>query len=85
MKALLLTALILAATPAMAGGPVLIVEDTTTEAAPARDNSWVLPVIGLLVIGALIASGGGDDAAPADPGPGKDPAPEPCVFNGDGC
>ena len=82
MKAFLLTASILAATPAMAGGPVLIVEDTTTEAAPARDNSWVLPVIGLLVIGALIASGGGDDA-PADPGPGKDP--QPCVFNGDGC
>jgi hypothetical protein len=82
MKYLLLTAAILAATPAFSGGPVLVQEETT-EAAPARDNSWVLPVIGLLVIGALIASGGGDDAAPADPGP--KPQPEPCMFDGSGC
>lgn len=85
MKALLLTASILAATPTFAGGPVLIVEEETTEAAPTRDNGWVLPVIGLLVIGALIASGGDDDAPAADPGPGPKPAPQPCKFNGDGC
>jgi hypothetical protein len=79
-------ALLLALTtiPAHAGGPVLVQEETT-EAAPARDNGWLLPVIGLLIVGALIASGGGDDAAPADPGPGPKPQPEPCVFNGDGC
>lgn len=74
----ILIALILAATPLHAGGPVILEE--TAEAAPDRDNSWVVPVIvGLLILGAL-ASGGGDDA-PADPG--KDP--QPCTFNGDGC
>ena len=77
MKHLLLTAAMMTTTPAYAGGPVLTLEETYTAPAPAdRDNSWIVPVIGLLIVGAL-ASGGGDDA-PADPGP------QPCKFTGEG-
>ena len=61
-------------TPAYAGGPVILEE--TTEAAPTRDSSWIVPVLGLLLVGALIASGGGDDA-PVD-------EPQPCKFTGKG-
>jgi hypothetical protein len=77
LTAMLLTAAMMTAMPAYAGGPVLTLEETY-EAAPAeRDNSWIVPVvIGLLILGA-VTSGGGDDA-PADPGP------QPCKLNGGG-
>ena len=75
-------ALILAMTalPAHAGGPVLMIEDTTETVTPDRDNGWIVPVLALLAIG-IIASGGGDGVAvdvPTDP--------KPCVkISGDGC
>lgn len=61
MKPLIL-ALILAASPAFSGGPVIVEEEPiVAEARPSSEGRWVLPIIvGLLVIGAL-ASGGGDD------------------------
>lgn len=62
MKPLIL-ALILAASPAFSGGPVIVEEEEpiVAEARPSSEGRWVLPVIvGLLVLGAL-ASGGGDD------------------------
>ncbi len=61
MKPLIL-ALILAASPAFSGGPVIVSEEPViAEASPSSEGRWVLPIIvGLLVLGAL-ASGGGDD------------------------
>lgn len=70
-----LIASMLSATAVFSGGPVLVLEETA-EAAPTRDNSWIVPVvIGLLILGA-VASGGGDDA-PVD-------EPQPCKFTGEG-
>lgn len=78
MKYLLFTAALMTATPTLAGGPVLVEEESFT--APAdRENSWIVPVVILLGLAAIAASGGGDDA------PAGDPGPKPCVFNGGGC
>jgi hypothetical protein len=55
--------------PAMAGGPVLTIEEKYETAEPAPRNDWIVPVIiGGLIICA-IACGGDDDPAPVDPGP----------------
>ena len=57
--------------PAMAGGPVLSVEDKYEVTEPAPRNDWIVPVIiGGLIICA-IACGGDDNepAPPVDPGP----------------
>ena len=66
--------------PAIAGGPVLTVEEPEVTA-PDRDNGWIVPVvIGLLIIGA-IASGGGDGVAVDVP----DDKPQPCGKVEGGC
>lgn len=54
--------------PAMAGGPVLTIEDKYEVTEPAPGNGWVIPVIiGGLIICAIAC--GGDDPASVDPGP----------------
>lgn len=60
LKAGLVASIILSATMAQAGGPVLIEEgnDELIEEAPARQIG-ILPVLGLLVLVGLVASGGG--------------------------
>lgn len=73
MKALLI-ALTLAATPLHAGGPVIVEE---TEAAPRHDRKIGGLVVGLIIIGALIAASGGHDTCNGDPEP--EPTPEPVV------
>jgi len=73
MKHLLLTAAFLSASPATAGGPVLIVEDAA-EAAPlvrSHDNRLVPILFGIAV--AAILLGGGSDS----PCNGDEPTPEP--------
>jgi hypothetical protein len=77
MKAILLTAALLAATPAVAGGPVLITEDTET-AAPRERNKMTAIEKALIAAGVLLVLGaiadGGSDAAPC-----YQPEPEtPC-------
>lgn len=58
MKSILLTAALLAATPAVAGGPVLITEDTETAAPRERNNALPFIIIGALVVAGLLAGGG---------------------------
>ena len=64
MKSILLTAALLAATPAFAGGPVLITEDTET-AAPRERNVLPFIIIGALVVAGLLA--GGDNCVQPEP------------------
>jgi hypothetical protein len=76
MKSILLTAALLAATPALAGGPV-ITEDTET-AAPRERNKMTAIEKALIAAGVLLVLGaiadGGSDAAPC-----YQPEPEtPC-------
>lgn len=63
---LLSTALTLGAlTPALAGGPVVVEEDTkVVEAKPASSGGILIPLLLLAAIVA-VASSGGDDAPPA--------------------
>ena len=72
MKALLLTAAILAAAPAIAGGPV-IVEDAA-EAAPLvrSHNNRLVPILFGLAVAAILLGGGSDS-----PCNGDEPTPEP--------
>jgi hypothetical protein len=53
--------------PVHAGGPVLT-EDAYEAEADRNRNGWIVPVLGILLIGALIA-GGGSDAPDVKPGP----------------
>jgi hypothetical protein len=59
MKALLLTAAILAAAPAYAGGPVIIEETDDFVASNSDDRPNILPILIGIGILAIIASGGG--------------------------
>jgi len=69
------TALLLAQ-PVTAGGPV-IVEDTTETVTPSRDRNLVpLIIIGALIVGGFLASGGNCFA--------EEPTPEPTPPTG-GC
>ena len=72
MKALLLTAAILAAAPVHAGGPV-IVEDAA-EAAPLvrSHNNRLVPILFGIAVAAIILGGGSDS-----PCNGDEPTPEP--------
>lgn len=73
-----LTSLIIAITlaaPAFAGGPVIVTEEST-EVAPAHNKrvpGWVAPVLGLLLVGVIVASGGdsggGAVCTTEEPGP----------------
>ena len=56
MKALLLTAAILAASPVCAGGPILAEDATVAEARPSSEGNWILPVLGIIALGLLIGS-----------------------------
>ena len=73
MKAILLTAAILAAAPAQAGGPV-IVEDAAEAAPVVRDRGNALPLILLGLAVAAVVLGGGSDSPcntpdePTEPG-----------------
>jgi hypothetical protein len=62
LKSALVAAVLMSATVAHAGGPVLIEEGNNelVEAQPVR-SAGILPVIGLLVLVCLVACGGGDD------------------------
>ena len=72
MKALLLTAAILAPLPVHAGGPV-IVEDAA-EAAPLvrSHNNRLVPILFGLAVAAILLGGGSDS-----PCNGDEPTPEP--------
>ena len=72
MKAILLTAALLAPLPAIAGGPV-IVEDAA-EAAPLvrSHNNRLVPILFGLAVAAIILGGGSDS-----PCNGDEPTPEP--------
>jgi len=72
MKAFLLLTLILTASTANAGGPV-IVEDTAETAVPARDRNGALALalLGVLVVAVLIGGSGtcnSEPVAPTEPG-----------------
>lgn len=71
LKSALVAAVLLSASVAQAGGPVLIEEgnDELVEAQTVRSGG-ILPVLGILVLACLVVCGGGDDD-------GGDPAPEP--------
>lgn len=70
LKSALVASVILSASMADAGGPVLIEEGNNEqiEAATVRSGG-LLPVLGILVLACLVACGGGDD-----------PAPEPVII-----
>ena len=72
MKHLLLTAAFLSASPATAGGPV-IVEDAA-EAAPLvrSHNNRLVPILFGLAVAAILLGGGSDS-----PCNGDEPTPEP--------
>jgi len=72
-RILLLTALL--ASPAFAGGPVIVTEEPPiADVRPQGDGgSWIVPVIVGAIVLCAIACEGGDDG-PVDPGP---------VCNGD--
>lgn len=72
MKAILLTAALLAPLPAIAGGPV-IVEDAA-EAAPLvrSHNNRLVPILFGLAVAAILLGGGSDS-----PCHGGDPEPTP--------
>ena len=74
LKAALVASVMLSATMANAGGPVLIEEgnDELIEAAPVR-SSGILPVLGLLVLVCLVACGGGGDDDPVESSEPIDP------------
>lgn len=73
MKALTTAALIAClALPATAGGPIITEEGPVS--AP-HDRKIGGLVIGLIIIGALIAASGGSDTCNND---GPEPTPEPC-------
>lgn len=70
MRHLLLTATFLTATPAFAGGPVVIEERYNTEIEASPKANWVAPVVIGLVLVCAIACGNDKDApAPAAPPP----------------
>ena len=73
MKALLLTAAILAAAPAHAGGPV-IVEDAA-EAAPLvrSHNNRLVPILFGIAVAAILLGGGSDSPCNTP----DEPTPEP--------
>lgn len=77
MKHLLTAALIAAAVPANAGGPIIITEDMT-ETAPMPRKSFkdAVPFIllGLVVAGIVLGGNGGTVCNNDEPGP----MPEPC-------
>ena len=73
MKALLLTAAILAACqPALAGGPVII--EDAAEAAPLvrSHNNRLVPILFGIAVAAILLGGGSDS-----PCNGDEPTPEP--------
>ncbi len=75
LKAALVASVILSATMAQAGGPVLIEEgnDELIEEAPVG-SSGILPVLGLLVLACLVAcGGGGGDSDPVESSEPIDP------------
>jgi hypothetical protein len=71
LKSALVAALVLSASAAQAGGPVLIEEgnDEVIEEGPVR-SAGILPVLGLLVLACLVAcdNGGGGETPPPDSG-----------------
>lgn len=71
LKSALVAAVLLSASVAQAGGPVLIEEgnDELVEAQTVRSGG-ILPVLGILVLACLVVCGGGDDD-------GGDPGAEP--------
>jgi hypothetical protein len=85
LKSALLAAMLLSATVAHAGGPVIIEEGNDELIADETVRSpGILPILGVLVLACLIAcgggGGGGGGAAPApspEPGPAPAPAPVP--------
>jgi hypothetical protein len=67
LKSTLVAALVLSASFAHAGGPVIIEEgnDAQVEAQTVKSGS-LLPVLGVLVLVCLAVCGGGDDPAPVE-------------------
>jgi hypothetical protein len=70
-----LLALAMTASTAFAGGPVVVEEEPTVEAASPR-SGWIVPVVVGLVLICAIACGN-DDPAPTPPAPPAPPAPPP--------
>ena len=72
MKAILLTAALLAPLPAIAGGPVII--EDAYEAAPLvrSHNNRLVPILFGLAVAAILLGGGSDS-----PCNGDEPTPEP--------
>jgi hypothetical protein len=73
MKALLLTAAILAAAPVHAGGPVII--EDAAEAAPLvrSHNNRLVPILFGIAVAAILLGGGSDNCNGGDP----ETTPEP--------
>lgn len=80
MKALLLTAAILAAAPAYAGGPVIIEETDDVVASNSDDRPNILPIlIGIGILAIIASGGGGSDVCNGDE------SPVDAVDQGPGC
>ena len=66
MKAIILTAAILAAAPAHAGGPVIIEDAYEAEPAPKLTPGETIAIAaGLLILGGLLLGNGGGDGPAA--------------------
>ena len=74
MKAILITAAVLLATPLHAGGPVII--EDAAEAAPLvrSHNNRLVPILFGLAVAAILLGGGGDNCNGGEP----EPTPEGC-------
>lgn len=71
LKPVALAALVMSASVAQAGGPVIVEEGKGEEvAAKPASSIGILPVLGALVLVCLIACGGGNDGGTVDTGPG---------------
>ena len=73
VKHILTAALILAAIPAQAGGPVLT--EDAYEAEPQHDRKIGGLVVGLIIIGALLAASNGGPCHGDTPEPSPEPGP----------
>jgi hypothetical protein len=77
MKTALFLSLILSAAPALAGGPVIIEEDTPVVSAMTEDGRippWLIPVgVGLIALAILAGGGSACNGEPETP-----PSPSGC-------
>ena len=77
LKSVAIAAVVLSASMAQAGGPVLIEEGNNELIAETPASKiGILPIIGALALVCLVACGGGGGDG-GDPGPDPDPEPDP--------